>query len=73
MGKTHGVHDWMDVTVEGKKLPLNNRDILPLRELLDQTLENVQPLLTPVQKHLITRMILWFLLREMDNRFEDLG
>ena len=57
----------MENAVEGKKLPLNSRDIVPLQELLQQTLENVQPALSPLQKTLITRSILWFLLRHMEN------
>ena len=57
--------------VEGKKLPLNSRDIQPVRELLDQTLENIKPTLTTTQKKLASRSFLWFLLRKLEKNIEE--
>ncbi len=61
----------MENAVEGKKLPLNARDIQPLRELMNQTLANVQPPLSSIQKKLASRTILWFMLRHLDNFWDE--
>ncbi|MBI9102121.1 MAG: FAD binding domain-containing protein [Spirochaetales bacterium] len=59
-------------TLEGKKLPLNSRDIQPMKELLDQTLANVKPPLTSIQKKLASRSVLWFITRKLDEGIEEI-
>jgi hypothetical protein len=49
--------------VEGKKLPLPDRELLILDELLEQSLEKIHPPLTAIQKQLYRRSLHWFLQR----------
>jgi len=53
----------LENSVEGKKLPLPDRELLILDELLDQSLEKIHPPLTAVQKQLYRRSLHWFLQR----------
>jgi CO/xanthine dehydrogenase FAD-binding subunit len=63
----------MENTIAGKKLPINLRELEPLKEQLQQTLENVQPRLSPIQQQLMTRTTYWFLLRYLADLWEDLS
>ncbi|MDR1893790.1 MAG: FAD binding domain-containing protein [Spirochaetales bacterium] len=62
----------LENTVSGKKLPLSLKELAPLQEQLQQTLENVQPRLSFIQKQLMTRTTYWFLLRYLTDLWEDL-
>lgn len=55
----------METLVEGKKLPLSDRDLAPLEDLIKSIIDQVQPPMTTIQKALVHRGILWFLQRRL--------
>ena len=57
----------METAVEGKKLPLSDRDLAPLKDLMETAINQFHPPMTTVQKELARRSVLWFLKRRLEE------